>query len=704
MKKLWIISRRQFLGMGMGTAAALVLGCKIPMSSGESEASATFQPNAFLIVHEDSTATVRVPEAEMGQGVLTALAMLIAEELEVDWKLVRVEQAPVDPAQFGNMSTGGSTSVRQAWEPLRQAGAGAREMLRMAAAQRWKLSPEKCLAMEGKIVDGTGARSLSYGELVTDAAAMPLPDNVKLKKLSECRLIGKPIPRTDTRTKTDGSAVFGIDIRRPGMLYAVVERCPVFGGRPKTVEAREALKVAGVRRVFEISTGVAVVADSTWLAMRGREALQVEWDEGKGVSFDDASIAAYLKKKANGPAAVARSEGDIAMAIRKGAKVLRRDYSLPFLAHAPMEPLNAVADVRKNTCEIWTGTQAQTKAQAEAAKLLGLKPDQVTVHETFLGGGFGRRGWVDSVLEAVEVSREMGAPVKLSLSREDDMRHGLYRPVSLHRMEASLDAANRLSSWHHRLVAPSIFEQNWPGSVKGGLDHNALDGAENLSYAIPNLLIEYVMANTPIPIMWWRSVYNSQNGFANEVFIDELATLAGKDPLEFRFGLLSKAPRLRRSLEAAAEGIGWGRDVAPGRGLGIACHASFGSFIAHGMEVEVKKDGTPQVLKVSTAVECGPVVNPDTVAAQMESAVIFGLSAAIRGKISIRRGAVVEGNWDDYEPLRMGEEPQVVTKILQSRESIGGIGEPGVPPVAPALVNAIAAATGKYAHSLPLLL
>ena len=702
MKDLWKITRRNFLGLGAGTAGALILGCRIGHQEADQEAKAVFQPNAYLILHEDGAAEIRVPEAEMGQGVLTALAMMIAEELEIDWESVRVEQAPVDPKLFGKMSTGGSTSVREAWEPLRKAGAAARGMLRTAAAQRWKLSPEDCRAEGGRMLCNKDQRSLKFGELLLDASGLPLPEDVKLKDRSAHRLIGTPVPRSDTPAKTDGSALFGLDLKRPGMLYAVVARCPVFGGKVGAVDAEAALRVPGVRRVFEISRGIAFLGDSTWAAMRGREALRIDWDEGDGVSWDDQRIASFLREKAAGEAVEARKTGDVAAALRKGAQLLRRDYSLPFLAHAPMEPLNAVADVRDGSCEIWTGTQAQTRAQSEAAKLLGLKPEQVVVHETFLGGGFGRRGWVDSVLEAVEISREAGAPIKLTWSREDDMRNGLYRPVSLHRMEASLDSAGRLSSWHHRLVAPSISEQLWPGSVKDGLDHMALDGAENLPYAIPNLLVEYVMANTPIPIMWWRSVYNSQNAFANEVFIDELASLAGRDPFEFRLGLLEEAPRLRRSLEAAAEGIGWGRDPGPNRGLGVACHASFGSFIAHAMEVEQIEEGSYRVRKVSTAVECGPVINPDTIAAQMESAVVFGLSAAVRGKISIRGGAVVEGNWDDYEPLRMGEEPEVVTRVLESDQSIGGIGEPGVPPVAPALVNAIAAVTGKHANTLPL--
>lgn len=694
------LSRRAFLALGTGAAGALVLGCRITPRA-PAPGGAVFEPNAYLALADDGTVTVWVPEAEMGQGVLTALGMLVADEMEAPWERVIVKQAPVDPERFGRMSTGGSTSVRQGWEPLRRAGATARTMLVVAAASRWGVDPGECRAEQGRVHHPASGRSAAYGELAEEASGLPLPEQVRLKEPSEFRLIGTPVPRVDTPPKTDGRAIFAIDVRREGMLYAVVARCPVFGGAAAGFDAEAALAVAGVRRVFPIRSGVAVVADTTWAAIEGRRRLEVEWNPGPGASWDDAAIDRLFEERSRRSGAVARSEGDPPAALRTARRRIEAVYTVPFLAHAPMEPLNAVAHVRPDSCEIWAGSQSPTRAQSEAAQLLGLEPSQVTVHETFLGGGFGRRAWSDFVLEAVEISRETGTPVQLTWTREDDMRHDLYRPASRHLMEAALDAGGRPTAWHHRLVAPSISEQLWPGSVKDGLDRGAVDGAENLPYAIPNILVEYVMANTPVPIMWWRSVYNSQNAFANEGFLDEIAAAGGVDPVELRLSLLEGSPRLKRVVSMAAEDMGWGRRLPAGHGLGIACHHSFGSFVAQAAEVSVA-GGRVRVHRVSCAVDCGPVVNPDTVKAQMESAVVYGLSAALRGRIHIRGGSAVEGNWDEYEPLRIHEAPEVTTRIVASQDSIGGIGEPGLPPIAPAVVNAVFAATGKRVRSLPL--
>lgn len=702
MSDVVLISRRTFLALGAGAAGSLVLGCRITPRDAATGTAPVFEPNAFLAVDGEGAVTVWVPEAEMGQGVLTALGVLVADEMEADWEKVRVEQAPVDPERFGKMSTGGSTSVREGWEPLRRAGATAREMLLTAAAARLGVDRSQLVARRGRVIHEASGRSVGYGELAEATAALPLPAEVALKKPGEFRLIGKPIPRVDTPAKVDGSAAFSIDVRRDGMLHAVIARCPVFGGTLKAYEDRGALAVPGVRKVVRVPTGIAVLADSTWAAIRGREALEITWDRGEAATWDDARIARYLNERSSAKGVEARSEGPTVAGAADGATRIERRYSVPFLAHAPMETLDAVADVRHGRCEIWVGSQSPTRLQAEAAKRLGLDVAKVTVHQMFLGGGFGRRAWPDFGLEAVEVSRAAGAPVKLTWTREDDMRHDLYRPASLHLMGAAVDPTSRaVLAWRHRLVAPSILEQLWPGSIGDRLDEMAVSGAKDLPYAIPGIHVDYVMANTPVPVMWWRSVYASQNAFANEAFLDEIAAVLRKDPVEIRLELLKGSPRLGKTVEMAAEGIGWGRSLPPGHGLGIACHASFGSFVTHAAEVVVRT-GKVRVLRVVAAVDCGPVVNPDTIAAQMDSAVVYGLSAALRGRISIRGGAVVEGNWNDYEPLRYDEMPAVETRIVSSEKSIGGIGEPGLPPIAPAVVNAVFAATGIRVRSLPI--
>ena len=693
-------SRRDFVRLGAAASGVLVLGCRLP---GRTAApGATFEPNAYLSLDSAGVVSVFVPESEMGQGVLTALAMLVADEMDADWNHVAVKQAPTDPERFGRMSTGGSTSVRQAWQPLRRAGATAREMLITAAAQRWSADRSQCRAERSEVVHAPTGKRLGYGDLAETAAALPLPEKIRLKSPEEFQLIGKPIPRVDTPQKVDGSAAFAIDVRRPGMVYAVVARCPVFGGKAAGLDAKAALATPGVRHVVEISRGVAVVGDSTWAAIRGRKALEVRWNEGPAADLDDASIARMLERRSRESGAVARHDGDVGRALAAAPRKIEAVYRVPFLAHATMEPMSCVADVRKGSCEIWAGTQAPTTAQAKAAELLGLDPKRVTVHTTFLGGGFGRRSWPDFILETVEISKAVGAPVQLTWTREDDMRHDLYRPVSLHRLAAAFDRRGTPTAWHHRLTAPSILDQLWPGSVKNGLDRAAIEGLADLPYAIPNVLVEYVMANTAIPVMWWRSVYNSQNAFANEAFLDEMAAAAGTDPVDLRLGLLQDVPRLKRVMALAAEKAGWGGSVPAGHGLGAACHHSFGSFIAQVAEVSVPKTGLPSVHRVVCAVDCGPVVNPDTVTAQMESAIVYGLSAVLRGRISIERGRVVEGNFDDYEPLRMHEMPRIEVHIVDSAASIGGIGEPGLPPIAPAVVNALAAVTGERVRTLPL--
>lgn len=700
------MNRREFIRISTGAGAGLVLAvsfldCGRPGSPGQGDPE-VFAPNAWLKISKDGTVTITVAKSEMGQGVRTALPMIVAEELDADWSKVKIEQAVAD-GRYGGMGTGGSTSVRTSWDRLRKAGAAARQMLLQAAAARWGVPADECRTESGAVFHTPSNRTLPYGELIEEASRLPIPENPPLKDPKEFRIIGRRVPRTDSPEKVDGSAIFGLDVSVPGMLHAVVARSPVFGGSVAGFDAGKAKAIPGVREVFPIESGVAVVATSTWSALQGRDALAVTFHEGSSAAVNTENIRAMLRDSASKPAAVAESAGNPDEILATAARRIDAAYEVPFLAHATMEPMNATAWVQKDRCEIWAPTQSPQGNRSEAARLTGLPEENVLVNTTFLGGGFGRRFESDAVREAVQCSRITRTPVKVTWTRDDDMRHDFYRPVSRHILSGGLDAKGSLVAFTHRVVAPSITGQSSPGEIKNGLDEDAVEGAVRMPYDIPHRRVEYVMANTPVPIGAWRSVYASQTVFALEGFIDELATAAGADPFEFRRALMASQPKLRRVLELAAERSGWGKPLPRGRFRGIAFSppAFFRTPVAQVVEVSVSK-GKVRVHRVVCAVDCGIVINPTGVEAQMEGGVVYGLSAALKGEITIDRGRVVQGNFDDYPILTMEEMPSVETYPVPSTDPPTGTGEPGLPAIAPAVANAVFAATGKRIRVLPI--
>jgi isoquinoline 1-oxidoreductase beta subunit len=635
--------------------------------------------------------------------------MLLAEELCCDWKRVTFQAAPVAPeynhTQFGPiMVTGGSTSVRSEWDRLSLAGAAAREMLVAAAAQQWKVDPAACRAENG-IVHGPAGKQLSFGKLAAKAAKLPLPKEPKLKTGTK-NLLGKPLHRLDSPAKINGTALFGIDVHVPGMLTAVIARPPVFGGRVKSFDDAKARAVPGVHSVVTVDAGVAVVADGFWPAMKGRELLEIVWDEGEGAKVSTDSMREEYARLAATPGLAARKDGDAPAVLAKAGKRFEVEYEVPYLAHAPMEPLNCFVDLKKDSCLIRTGSQFQTVDRNAAARVAGLKPEQVSLETTFLGGGFGRRACTgsDFVVEAVQVAKAVGQPLKVIRTREDDMRAGYYRPMWLNRVTACLDDQGSPLAWHHRIVGQSIiagtpFES---GMVKYGIDDTSVEGAANTPYAIPNLQVELHSPKNAVPVLWWRSVGHSHTAFVMESFMDELAHAAGQDPYQYRRQLLARHPRTLKVLETAAKKGGWGKPLPKGRGRGIAVHESFGSFIAQVAEVSLDNKGNITVHRVVCAVDCGRIVNPDTIKAQMESGITFGLSAALHGAITLKNGRVEQGNFNDYPLVRMPAMPRVEVHIIESSEPPGGVGEPGVPPIAPAVANALFAACGARVRSLPL--
>jgi isoquinoline 1-oxidoreductase beta subunit len=642
----------------------------------------------------------------MGQGVMTSIPMIIADELEAEWSKVRTEQAPADPAygdpmRGGEQSTNGSRSIRNMLTLWRRAGAAAREMLVSAAAKQWGVSPEECFAEQNAVTHRPSGRKLGYGELAARAAELPVPKEPKLKSPEQFRFIGKAIARVDTPDKVTGRGIYGIDVKVPGLLVATVQRCPVFGGKLASFDATKAKAVKGVRDVVQISSGVAVVANSYWAAKKGREELKIAWDEGPNAQLTSAEITRIYAESAKQSGPIARKEGDAAGALSGAAKTLDAVYEVPFLAHATMEPMNCTAHVRKDRCEVWVGTQNQTGTQRTAMRISGLPREAVKVNTMLLGGGFGRRGEQDFVADAVETSKAVGAPVKAIWSREDDVRHGHYRPATYNVLRAALDERGAPLAWLHRIVAPSIGVQHGR-PLKDGIDFLMTEGAANLPYAIPNLQVEYIYKDLGIPVGFWRSVGASQNAFITESFIDELAAAAKKDPFEFRRDLLTKAARHKGVLELAAEKGDWGKPVAQGRFRGIAVAFSYGSYAAEVAEVSIEKDGKVRVHRVVCALDCGIFVNPDTVKAQVEGSIVWGLTAALYGAITIDKGRVQQSNFHDYPMLRINEMPVVEVHIIPSNAPAGGVGEPGVPPLAPAVCNAIFAGTGKRIRKLPI--
>jgi isoquinoline 1-oxidoreductase beta subunit len=683
-----------------------VIAFRIPARREKQQAGAPFAPNAWLRIGTDNSVLVVVDRSEMGQGVTTSLPMLLAEELEADWSKIRFEFAPADKAYtnqlFGVQGTGGSSSVRAAWKPLREAGARARTVLIAAAAKAWGVEPSSCRAESSAVTHSATGRRLSYGALAQRAAAIPVPAEVALKDPKTWRLAGKPTKRLDTKFKVNGSAQFGIDVRVPGMLTAVVARSPVFGGKVKSFDASRAKAIPGVRSVVQISSGIAVIGDGYWPAKQGRDALQVTWDEGPVAQVSTASISRLFAERAGQDGAVARHDGDAIQALTGAAQRVEAVYEMPFLAHATMEPMNCTAHVRADGVDVWAPTQFQTGAQMVGAQIGGVTPDKVAVHTTYLGGGFGRRFELDFIAEALETSKAAKAPVKVIWSREDDIQHAQYRPANYHQLRAGLDASGKPIAWTHRIVAPSIMARLFPQTIKNGLDGEAVEGGVELPYAVPNVHVDYQLTDTGIPVGFWRSVNNSYNSFAVEGFIDELAVAAKQDPYEYRRALLSNAPRHRGVLELAATKAGWGTALPAGRARGIAVYKSFESFAAQVAEVSVSPAGDVRVHRVVCAIDCGMHVNPSTIEAQMQGGIVYGLTAALNGAIDIDRGRVVQSNFHDYQMLRLAEMPVVEVHIVQSTDEPGGVGEPGTPPIAPAVCNAIFAATGKRIRKLPI--
>ncbi len=705
------LPRRDFLKVGAAAGGGLVLGFHLPFG-GEAVARAAgkpFAPNAFIRIGADDLVTVVVGKAEMGQGVFTALPMLIAEDLEADWTKVRVESAPVDPAYnhpaFGMQMTGGSTSVWSSWEQMRKAGATAKAMLIAAAAATWKVDPSTLRAEKGFVIHDASSRRLSFGALAETAATMTPPKDVVLKDAKDFKIVGKPTRRLDTPEKVNGKAQFGLDVTVPGMLVALIQRPPVFGGKALKVDDTKTKAVPGVIAIGQPSFGVVVVAKGFWAAKKGRDALQVQWDDGPNAALSTDALREEFRALAKTPGVVAKKEGDAAAALAGAATKLEAEYEVPYLAHAMMEPLNCVVDLRPDSCEIWTGTQFQTMDRAAAAEVAGLKPEQVQIHTTFLGGGFGRRATPrsDFIREAVEIAKVVKAPVKVMSTREDDIKGGFYRPMWHDRIAAGLDAGGKPVAWTHTIVGQSILAGTpFESMVKDGIDDASVEGAADLAYAVPNLYVDLHSPRPGVPVLWWRSVGHSHTAFVVESFIDELAHAAGKDPFEYRRALLGSQPRHRGVLELAAAKAGWGKPLPAGRARGIAVHASFGSFVAQVAEVSMSPRGQVKVHRVVAAVDCGQYVNPDTIAAQIEGGVAFGLSAALHGQITLKGGRVVQSNFHDYEVLRLNEMPEVEVHIQPSGEKPGGVGEPGVPPVAPAVANAIFALTGSRVRRLPI--
>jgi isoquinoline 1-oxidoreductase beta subunit len=720
-------SRRAFLQSGV---AALTLGVltrgALAQNGARRAASAgarLLAPNAFVQIGTDSSVTVLVKHVEMGQGTYTGLPTLVAEELDADWAQIRVEGAPADARRFNNLSfgevqgTGASTSLPNSFDQLRAAGATARAMLVSAAARRSAVPESEISVSRGLVSDGSG-RTARFGDLVEEASRLPVPTQVRLKDPAAFVYIGKHVPRTDSRAKSTGAAIYTQDIKLPRMLTAVVARAPRFGAKVRSFDAAKARGVKGVVDVVAFATpvtnGVAVLATDFWAAKLGRDALTVQWDESAAFKQSSAAILAEYRKLAERPGAVARRDGDPNQALAAAARTFSAAYEFPFLAHASMEPMNCVVQLAPSGCEVWNGEQWQTVDQTSLAQLLGLKPEQVKMHQLFAGGSFGRRAnpYADFVLEAGAIAKASGrsVPIKMVWTREDDMRGGYYRPIYVHALKGGLDAAGNIVAWQHRIVGQSIlagtsFEAFM---VKNGIDHTSVEGAYSLPYAIPNLAVELHSPRLGVPVQWWRSVGSTHTAFSTETFLDELAAAAGKDPYELRRSLLEKHPRHKGVLELAAEKAGWGTPLAPGaaagarRGRGIAVHESFDTVVANVAEVTVGADGTIKVDRVVCAVNCGIAVNPDIVRAQMEGGIGFGLSAALHEAITLKDGLVGQSNFHDYEVLRMEEAPLIEVHIVPSTEKPTGVGEPGTPVIAPAVANAILAATGRRLRNLPL--
>jgi isoquinoline 1-oxidoreductase subunit beta len=703
-------SRRALIKAGAAAGGGLLLSIGLRMPDAAAADASGFAPNAFVRIDRDGRVTLIVCQVEMGQCTYSSMPMLIAEELEVDLAQAHVEHAPPDDKLYFNpllgfQATGGSTSVPGFWEPLRRAGATARTMLVAAAADSWKVDANSCRAEKGEVVHVPSGRKLGYGALADKAATLTAPaaDKVVLKDPRDFKLIGTPAKRLDTPDKVNGKAEFGIDVKIPGMKIATVAACPVIGGKLARLDDSKAKSVKGVRQIVRLDNAVAVVADHMGAAKKGLAALDITWDGGANARFSSADLVSALDEASKRPGVVAKQAGDVAKAMAGAARTIEAVYQQPLLAHATMEPINCTVHVRPDGCDVWVGTQVISRAQATAAQVTGLPPEKVRVHNHLLGGGFGRRLDVDSITQAVQIARQVDGPVKIVWTREEDMQHDVYRPYYYDRLAAGLDQTGMPVAWSHRVTGSSILARWLPAGFRNGIDSDAVEGAAG-PYDFPNLLIDYVRQEPPAGLTtgWWRGVGMTHNAFMVEGFIDELAAAAGKDPVAYRRALLDKAPRARAVLDLAAEKAGWGQPMAAGKGRGVSVIFGFGTYVAQVAEVAVRPDGRVRVERVVCAVDCGRKVNPDTVKAQAEGGTIFGITATLYGEITLANGRVTQANFDTYQMLRLDEAPVIEVHLVDSTEAPGGMGEPATAAIAPAVVNAVFAATGKRLRKLPI--
>jgi isoquinoline 1-oxidoreductase beta subunit len=706
------VSRRAILTGGL--AGGFLLAFHLPLRAltpnepvqPPDDTNGKFAPNAFIRIDVTGHTTLVMPQVEMGQGVYTAVAMILAEELDADFPHVTLEHAPPNDKLYGNpvfglQVTGNSNSIRAWWMSLRKAGASARAMLVQAAAQQWQVEPASCTTANGEVIHRESGRKLSYGALAQGASSQSPPKDVALKDPNNFVLIGKPLKRLDTPDKANGKAVYGIDAILPGMKFATVAACPVFGGKVGKVDDSAAKKIPGVQKIVVLDDMVAVVGDHMWAAKKGLDALVIDWNEGPNARISSKDIWQDLRAASEKDGAVAKSEGDITKGLATGDR-LDASYELPFLAHAPMEPVNATVHVKPDACEIWTGTQIMTRVQSEAAKAAGLPFEKVTVNNHLLGGGFGRKLEPDMVIAAVRVAKQVDGPVKVVWTREEDIQHDIYRPVYRDTIAATL-SDGKIVGWKYKVSGSAVIARWLPPAFQNGIDIDAVDSAVDMPYDIPNFRVEYVRAEPPaVPTGFWRGVGPNNNVFAIESFMDELARKAGKDPIEFRRGMLGKNPRLLAALDLVAEKSGWGQPLAARVGRGVSVQPSFGSFIATVVEAEVDEQGEVQLRRVTSAVDTGIAVNPDTIMAQLEGGLIFGLTAALYGEVTIEKGRVQQSNFHDYRMLRIDQAPKIDVHVIKSGEAPGGIGETGVTAGPPALRNAIYAATGVALRRLPI--
>jgi isoquinoline 1-oxidoreductase subunit beta len=701
-------TRRAFLLGSAAVGSGLILSFMLPSGGSRGSSLASFVPNAFIRIGGDGQVVLTMPYVEMGQGTYTSVPMLIAEELEVDLKHVRLEHAPPNERLYANpmlgvQATGNSNAMRGAWKPLREAGATARVMLIEAAAKGWGVDAGSCRAQAGEVVHDLSMRRLKYGELADAAAHLTVPENVLLKTPAEFKLIGRPAKRLDLAGKVDGSVIYGIDVQPQGVKIATLAQSPVFGGRLKGVDDSAAKAVKGVRQIVRLADAVAVVADHMGAATKGLRALKIEWDEGINAGLSTQDVASELEQATLREGSVAQDIGRIERAMADAATRVEAAYQLPFLAHATMEPMNCTVHLRENECEIWLGTQAIARVQAMSAKAAGLPVERVIVHNHLIGGGFGRRSEADIAVRAVEIARHVDGPVKVVWTREEDIQHDMYRPYWVDRIAAGLDKEGKPIAWSNRFAGSSVIARWLPQAFKNGLDPDTTEGAVNLVYAIPNFHVEYIRVEPPgIPTAFWRSVGPSHNVFVTESFIDELATATRQDAAAYRRALVDRNPRARAVLDLVVEKSNWAAPLPRGRGRGVALQNVFGSYLAQVAEVEVAPDGSVRVHRVVCAIDCGIVINPDTVEAQLQSGVIFGLTAALYGEITLKNGRVEQSNFDSYQMVRLNEAPTIEVHIIASQEPPGGLGEAGTSGIVPAVANAVFAATGKRLRKMPI--